>query len=121
MIKLLDGGTILCAVPTVLILITEILWDAPEFLNLPVPPEISNAMIKRPEDNKTRNYVMMRRIMDYGMGVLIMGFGVFFIFAEKFGINFNIGSFFKYFFACLCIVYGAFRIYRGYQSNYFRE
>lgn len=88
---------------------------------MPVPPEILNAMIKGTEDNKTRNYILMRRIMDYGMGLLIMGFGIFFIFADKLGISFNIEPFFKYFFAGLCIAYGAFRVYRGYQRNYFRE
>jgi len=59
--------------------------------------------------------------MDYGMGVVILGFGVFFAFASKFGFNFTIDSFFRYFFAGLCALYGGFRIYRGYKKNYFSE
>jgi hypothetical protein len=78
-------------------------------------------MIKETEDQKTRNYILMRRIMDFGMGFLIMGFGIFFIFAEKLGVAFNVEPFFRYFFAGLCIVYGAWRVYRGYQRNYFKE
>jgi len=55
------------------------------------------------------------------MGVVILGFGVFFAFASKFGFNFTIDSFFRYFFAGLCALYGGFRIYRGYKKNYFSE
>lgn len=63
----------------------------------------------------------MRSVMDYGMGGLIFGFGLFFAFADKLKMEFNIEPFFRYFFAGLCIIYGAFRIYRGYKKNYFSE
>ena len=63
----------------------------------------------------------MRSIMDYGMGAVIFGFGVFFAFAPKLGFNFSIDSRFRYAFAILCVVYGGFRIYRGYMKNYFSE
>ncbi len=72
-------------------------------------------------DRKTKNYILMRSIMDYGMGTVILGFGVFFAFANKLGFDFRVDSFFRYFFAGLCAVYGVFRIYRGYKKNYFSE
>jgi len=78
-------------------------------------------MARERDDSKTRNYVIRRRVMDYGMGLLIMGFGIFFIFAEKLGVEFTVEPFFRYVFAGLCILYGAWRMYRGYQSNYFKE
>lgn len=62
----------------------------------------------------------MRAILDYGMGIMIAGFGVFFLLAPKLGFSFSDGdSFFRYFFAGLCILYGSWRIYRGYKKNYF--
>jgi len=59
--------------------------------------------------------------MDYGMGALIAGSGLFFVFAPRLGYNFEIDSLLRYGFAGLCIIYGAFRIYRGYKKNYFSE
>jgi hypothetical protein len=78
-------------------------------------------MSSDPNDRKTKNYILMRSIMDYGMGGLIAGFGLFFAFADKMGIGFTIEPFFRYFFAGLCLLYGGFRIYRGYKKNYFSE
>jgi hypothetical protein len=78
-------------------------------------------MNEDPKDRKTKNYILMRSVMDYGMGGLIFGFGLFFAFADKLGLGFSIEPFFRYFFAGLCIIYGAFRIYRGYKKNYFSE
>lgn len=74
-----------------------------------------------PEDNRVKNYKLRRSIMDYGMGVIIGGFGVFFALAPKLGFEFSVDPFFRYFFSGMCIVYGAWRIYRGYSKNYFSE
>jgi len=73
------------------------------------------------EEKRTRNYILMRSVMDYGMGLVIFGFGVFLSIAPRLGIEFNIEPFFRYFFAVMCIVYGAWRIYRGYKKNYYSE
>jgi hypothetical protein len=78
-------------------------------------------MNEEQKDRKTKNYILMRTIMDYGMGVLILGFGVFFAFSHKWGVNFTVDSFFRNLFAGLCVLYGGFRIYRGYQKNYFNN
>ena len=72
-------------------------------------------------DRKEKNYILRRSLLDYGMGVIIAGFGLFFAFAERFNISFNITPAFRYAFVGLCIVYGGFRIYRGYKKNYFSE
>jgi hypothetical protein len=72
-------------------------------------------------DRKEKNYILRRSLLDYGMGAIILGFGVFFAVADRFGMEFNITPAFRYAFVALCIIYGAFRIYRGYKKNYFSE
>ena len=59
--------------------------------------------------------------MDYGMGLVIFSFGVFLLFSERLGFDFEIEPFFRYFFAGMCLIYGAWRMYRGYQKNYIRH
>ncbi len=76
-------------------------------------------MDKTPKDQRTRNYVLMRVIKDYGMGVLITCIGIFILVANRFGVNIELDPVLRYMFAGLSIVYGGFRIYRGYQQNYF--
>lgn len=73
------------------------------------------------EEKKKKYYVNRRAIMDYGMGLIIGGFGVFFALSDKLGFSFGIDPFFRYFFAGLCLLYGGFRVYRGYKKNYFRS
>ena len=70
-------------------------------------------------ERRKKGYVLMRTIMDYGMGVIIFGFGVFFLLAPKLGIGFQIENFYRYCFGSLCIIYGGWRVYRGYKKNYF--
>jgi len=73
------------------------------------------------KDGRTRGYVMMRTLMDVGMGIIYIAVAVFIIFAPKFGFS---SKFFEppfsYIFAGICILYGGFRIYRGVKKNYFR-
>ncbi|HEY4149331.1 MAG TPA: hypothetical protein VGM41_10395 [Chitinophagaceae bacterium] len=73
-----------------------------------------------PQENQRRNYILRRSIMDYGMGGLIMCAGLFLIFSHQLmNIDFDLDPLLKYGFASLCIVYGGFRMYRGYKKNYF--
>ena len=72
-----------------------------------------------PEERR-KGYVLMRAILDYGMGVMIMAVGVFLLIAPKLGFVFNGGDFFRYGFAVMCFIYGGWRAYRGYKKNYFR-
>ncbi|HSZ85428.1 MAG TPA: hypothetical protein VK787_05320 [Puia sp.] len=73
-----------------------------------------------PADRKVKRYALMRSVMDYGMGAIILGFGVFFFFAPKLGFNFEMSNLFRYSLSGLFVLYGGWRIYRGYQKNYFR-
>lgn len=79
-------------------------------------------MFEEYEKKKRKEVSMMRSIMDYGMGILIVIIGLFFLFHDKLKIEFaNFpSSWFDRFFGGLCILYGCWRIYRGYQKNYFR-
>lgn len=70
-------------------------------------------------DRRRRSYELRRAILDYGMGVIIFGFGVFFLFAPKFGVQIGIDNTFRYIFSGLCLLYGGFRVYRGSRKNYF--
>ena len=76
-------------------------------------------MDKEEPDRRTKGYILMRTIMDFGMGVLIFGLGIFFLFAPKLGVQFELEPGFRYFFAGLCMLYGGWRVYRGYKKNYF--
>lgn len=71
-------------------------------------------------DRRTKGYIMMRAIMDYGMGILIFGLGVFFMIAPALGIQLEVDNLYRYGFGGLCLVYGGWRFYRGYKKNYFR-
>lgn len=74
-----------------------------------------------PQKRRMDNYILRRSIMDYGMGLVIFGFGVFFAIAHKLGFEFAIEPLFRYCLAGLFIIYGAWRIYRGYQKKYYTE
>jgi hypothetical protein len=77
-------------------------------------------MENKDPDRRTRGYILMRAIMDFGMGIIIFGIGIFFLLAPTLGIGFQIDNFYRYFFSFLCIVYGGWRVYRGFKKNYFR-
>ncbi len=70
-------------------------------------------------DKRKRDYALRRAVLDYGMGVIIVGFGIVFLLAPKLGLQLSIDDTFRYIFAGLCILYGGFRIYRGSSKNYF--
>lgn len=80
-------------------------------------------MLEEYEKKKRKQVASMKALMDYGMGLLILMAGVFFFFRDKFKLDFNerfppddldkiIGVLF--------IIYGVWRIYRGYRKNYFK-
>lgn len=59
--------------------------------------------------------------MDFGMGLIYTAMGLFFLFSDKMGIELDFPAKpFNYIFAGFCLLYGGFRIYRGYKKNYFR-
>ena len=74
-----------------------------------------------PIEKRRNSYMLMRSVMDYGMGLIILGCGVFFIASPYLGIDFTIDPFFRYFFGIMCIVYGGWRMYRGFRKDYYIE
>lgn len=70
-------------------------------------------------DKRSKGYILRRSVMDYGMGVIIFCLGIFFLIASRVGVVFGIDDTFRYLFGGLCILYGLFRVYRGYKKNYF--
>ena len=71
-------------------------------------------------DRRKRMYALRRAIMDYGIGFIIMGFGVFLLIAPKLGFSFQIDNLNRYLFSGLCLLYGGFRAYRGSRKDYFK-
>lgn len=77
------------------------------------------------ERKKRRQVAQMRSLMDYGMGILILLLGLFFLFRmnlKNLPLNERLGEpdLLEKVFGGLCILYGLWRIYRGYKKNYFR-
>ena len=80
-------------------------------------------MLEEYEKKKRRQIASMKSLMDYGIGVLILGAGFFFFFRNKFPIEMNENfppNEMDKIFGAICIVYGSWRIYRGYKKNYFK-
>lgn len=76
-----------------------------------------------PKSSREKGMVLMRSIMDYGMGLLWMSMGIFLIFTEYINpaMAYQFSDPAMKVFGGVCIIYGLFRMYRGYKKNYFRE
>jgi hypothetical protein len=73
------------------------------------------------DDKKMRAYSNRRAIMDYGMGILYFAGGTFLAMGKKLGFEMEfLPEPYTYILGGLFLVYGIFRIYRGYKKNYFR-
>ena len=78
---------------------------------------------KEPLSERDKGFIRMRSIMDFGMGLMWMAMGIFLMFIKKF----NTGLETRYddstlkLFGSICLIYGLFRIYRGYKKNYLKE
>ena len=73
-------------------------------------------------DRKTKRYLMMRSIMDYGMGVIYIGIGMLIFFSKQLNFNNTFAvSLPAKLLATIATIYGLFRIYRGYKKNYYKE
>jgi hypothetical protein len=80
-------------------------------------------MIDEYEKKKRKQIASMRALLDYGLGTLITGFGIFLFIRSKLDISFNENfppNNIDKMFGALCVIYGGWRIYRGYKKNYFR-
>ena len=73
-------------------------------------------------DPKTKRYILMKSIMDLGMGLIYLGVGIVILFAKKIGLtNEFVESTVGRIFAALVMLYGLWRIYRGIKKDYVRE
>jgi hypothetical protein len=73
------------------------------------------------EDKKLKAYANRRSLMDYGMGILYVAFGGFVLLGKWIGYELDfLPEPYSYAFGALFLIYGIFRIYRGYKKNYFR-
>jgi hypothetical protein len=72
---------------------------------------------------RQRGISQMRSISNYGMGIFLIIAGCFFMFPTKYTAHFlnNYDSSIIKTFAVICWIYGGFRVYRGYQKNYFND
>jgi hypothetical protein len=79
-------------------------------------------MIDEYERRKRKQVALMRSLLDYGMGIVILLIGVFFLFRSRFDMpindNYPPGDI-DTIFGVMCLIYGSWRIYRGYKKNYF--
>ena len=74
------------------------------------------------ELKRRRAYANRRAIMDIGMGFIYAVMGGFFLLARPLGFTIDFPPVpFNYIFGALCLMYGGFRIYRGFKKNYFRS
>jgi len=80
-------------------------------------------MFEEYEKRKQKQISSMKSLLDYGMGLLILLAGLFFFFRNRFKIELNENfppNEIDKIFGIICIVYGCWRIYRGYKKKYFR-
>jgi threonine/homoserine/homoserine lactone efflux protein len=77
-------------------------------------------MLQDYEKQKQQQKASMKAIREYGMGLVIFGAGLFFIFRTQFKLDFNERfppDAIDKWFGAICLIYGAWRIYRGYQTK----
>lgn len=75
-------------------------------------------------DKERRKQMTVRRaIADYSMGTIFFLLGVFFLIHKLLGIEFgtNRSTALDTVFGIMCVLYGGWRIYRGYKKNYFKD
>ena len=79
-------------------------------------------MIEEFQNKQRQQRTRMRSVIDYTMGTFFLLFGIYFLVYEKFGwpLFGREPSGIDYFIGGLFILYGGWRIYRGYKKNYFR-
>lgn len=72
------------------------------------------------DDKKLKAYRNRRALMDFGMGILYLAAGGFLMLAKRLGRQLDfLPEPYIYVFGGLLLIYGGFRIYRGYKKNYF--
>ena len=81
-------------------------------------------MLEEYENKKRKQVAGMKSMMDYGMGLIFLAAGVFFFFRDQFKVSLNERfppDDIDKIFGAICIIYGCWRMYRGYKKNYFKR
>ena len=76
---------------------------------------------RRIADRESRRSGMDRfahTLLDAGRGLVIFGAGIFFLISDRLGFSLSVDGVYRYSFGGLCLLYGGWRIYRGYKKNY---
>ena len=72
-------------------------------------------------EKQKKSYNLMRMSYDITISLILLGMAVLMLFADKFKIE-QLASkdneLFRYFFGGLCLLYGGFRLYRGFKRDY---
>jgi len=69
------------------------------------------------EERRRKTSSTFRSVYDYVMGVLWLGLGIVFIWHRQLGFEVDFDPTLKKIFGIAAILYGAFRIYRGYKKK----
>jgi len=88
--------------------------------NLPVSKQVF--MLPEYEKEKRKRLALRRSVMDYSIGVIVLLTGIFFIVRNNFKLDFNTifpPNEVDKVFGVICLLYGGWRVYRGYKKNYF--
>jgi hypothetical protein len=83
----------------------------------------TSGMVEEYEQKRRKQVAGMRSILDYGIGVAIVTAGAFLFFRSMFNLEFNERfppNIYDKLFGALCMLYGCWRMYRGYKKNYFK-
>jgi hypothetical protein len=79
-------------------------------------------MIEEYESQRQKQISQMRTITNYGMGIVFLCAGIFFLIYERLDIDFGrTPSGVDKVIGIMFVAYGGWRIYRGYKKNYFRK
>jgi len=70
------------------------------------------------EDRRRKTNFFLHSVYDYTMGVLWLCVGGFFLLSKRFGVDLNLDPVLTTIFGVAAILYGAFRVYRGFRKNY---
>jgi hypothetical protein len=95
--------------------------NSKKFNNLPAVKEKN--IIEEYEKKRKKQVSSMRSVLDYAMGFVIIGIGLFFFFRDKLKLAFNEKhppDYMDKILGVLFFLYGVWRIYRGYKKNYFQ-
>lgn len=79
-------------------------------------------MLEEYQEEQRRKASRVRSVMDFTMGVILIVAGLYFLLYRQLGVNlFNREpSDIDYLLGALFVLYGSWRIYRGYKKDYYR-